>query len=322
MLNKGITLLHVNISSIYRKINQLNVLYNSVDFLCCSETWLDNRFHDNLVKIDNMKILRMDRVNNAVTYNVKNTGGGVCIFIGKLFKDHTTIYTPGSKVTLNFEIITVLVNRPNFKKIAIICLYKPPKGNVQHLIDFLKNLLSTPQFHHRELWILGDWNENWLKRDNPNTVKIIYFCKNLGLTQLIDSITRPNQRGGTAIDLIMTNSQYVFEKGIINDMISDHFTIYVVRKKEREKKMAWLYVRDYRNFNSENFSTLLANQNWELFMDSIDPNIQWHEMITNVRNILSIMCPYKRIFARADRPLWITSEIHKAIRTKGTFQAL
>ena len=317
MFTKGVTLLHVNIRSIYRKIHQLNLLYNTVDFLCCTETWLDHRFPDNLVDLDNMKIFRMDRKSNTVTYHVKNTGGGVCIYVGNSFKDHTSIFNAGTKTTVNFETLTVMVNRANFKKMAIICVYKPPKGNVQVLIDFLKDLLRARDFDNRDIWILGDWNINWLKRDDPNTVKIFTFCKFIGYTQLIDSITRPNKKGGTAIDLILTNSAYVMVSGVRDDMLSDHFTIYAIRKKKRERKiMSWMYVRDYKNFNPEIFSTLLGNQNRVIFKGSIDPNVQWHEMIKNVGNILSIMSPFKRIFARMDRPLWITPEIHKAIRER------
>ena len=73
----------------------------------------------------------------------------------------------------------------------------------------------------------------------------------------------------------MTNSVYILEYGVRDDVISDHFAVYAVRKKKREhKSMSWIDVRDYRNFNCEIFVTLLKNHNWEVFNGSIDPNVQ------------------------------------------------
>ena len=182
MPTKGVTLVHVNICSIYRKIHQLNLLYNSVDFLFCSETWLDNRFQDNMVNLDNMKIFRNDRKHTAIDYHIRNKGGGVCIYVGKMFKDHANIFKPATVTNKNFEILTILINKPKLKKLALICVYKPPKGNAQTFIDFLKDILRTKEFENREVWILGDWNINWLKRDDPDTVKLISFCKILKIS--------------------------------------------------------------------------------------------------------------------------------------------
>ena len=44
MVVKGIRICHVNTRSLYSKINQLSILFQDSDLLCCTETWLDNRF--------------------------------------------------------------------------------------------------------------------------------------------------------------------------------------------------------------------------------------------------------------------------------------
>ena len=44
---------------------------------------------------------------------------------------------PGTDVTSDYEIITVLISKPNIRKLAIICLYKPPKGKKLKLTDFI-----------------------------------------------------------------------------------------------------------------------------------------------------------------------------------------
>ena len=67
-----------------------------------------------------------------------------------------------------------------------------------------------------------------LKRDDINTVRITRFMKKLGLNQYIVTITRPNKKGGSCIDLLMTDSVYVYSHGTLDDFVSEHYTIVVV----------------------------------------------------------------------------------------------
>ena len=145
MTNKGLKIAHVNTKSIFHKITLLEQLYNDVDFLCCSETWLDDRIPDNLVKIKDMKIFRCDRKKGITDYNHHVIGGGVCIYVAKKWFDFTRMITEGTVITDNFEIITITVVKPNFKKLLIMCVYKPPKGNIAKNTMFLKTLTEEYQ---------------------------------------------------------------------------------------------------------------------------------------------------------------------------------
>ena len=134
--DKGLKFAHVNVRSIFRKIKQLEFLYNDIDFLFCPETWLDNRYSDNMCTINNMKIFRCDRKDSMNSYVINNIGGGVCIYVNQKCKDFADIWKCGSVITSNYEIVTVLITKPNFRKLALFCIYKPPKGSVKELIDF------------------------------------------------------------------------------------------------------------------------------------------------------------------------------------------
>ena len=59
MNSKGVKFVHVNTRSIYRQIPMIDALYTDVDFLCCSETWLDDSMPKNLVKLSRKKICQM-----------------------------------------------------------------------------------------------------------------------------------------------------------------------------------------------------------------------------------------------------------------------
>ena len=62
--------------------------------------------------------------------------------------------------------------------------------------------------------------------------------------------------------------------------------------------MTWKTVRDYKNFNEENFVRLLTMIDWNQFDVSLDPNVQWLFMKEEILNVLSVMCPYKRVYTR------------------------
>ena len=86
---------------------------------------------------------------------------------------------------------------------AIVNVYKPPTGKIDNFIVYLKLLLKSIEIEKREIWILCDFNTDWLKRDSPDTVKVMHFCKTHGLEQLINNVTRPGKYRGSTVDLIM-----------------------------------------------------------------------------------------------------------------------
>ena len=89
-----------------------------------------------------------------------------------------------------------------------------------------------------EMWLLGDYNIDFLHRDDANTVQLNRFVKKFGLSQLINGITRPNARGGSCLDLIISDCKYISDCGILNDLVSDHCSIFLsVKKKEKERKL-------------------------------------------------------------------------------------
>ena len=220
----------------------------------------------------------------------------------------------GSFISENFEIITICVRRPGHKVMLISTVYKPPKGKIDKCIDFLRDMVLKEENKSKEIWILCDFNVDLLKRDCPNTIKINSFVKKAGLRHLINEITRPNNRGGSCLDYIITNSYYISEAGVLHDLIADHYTVYCIRKKAGEKQdKIFKNVRDYSKFDQKNFEALVARSNWELFDQLLDPNVQWDILLDNVQKIMAIMCPIKKVYARKNITPWLTREIYSLI---------
>ena len=59
----------------------------------------------------------------------------------------------------------------------LICVYKPPTGKIENCIKFLKEIVSDSKLSKREIWILGDFNVDILKRNDPRVITIQEFVK-------------------------------------------------------------------------------------------------------------------------------------------------
>ena len=129
MTSKGLKFINVNTRSISKKVDLLKKLYQNYDVICCTETWLDNRIPDSIVNIDGMSLYRRDRRNNIHDYNIHIIGGGVCIYLAKKWYEFAKCIPEFTTVNHDFEILSVTIHRPNFRKLFIACIYKPPKGN-------------------------------------------------------------------------------------------------------------------------------------------------------------------------------------------------
>ena len=235
---KGAKLVHLNICSLYKKIDQVALLYSNVDFLFLTETWLDTRYNDSLVKINGMKVYRNDRCNASINdiqqRRIPKRGGGVLIYVKNFWVPYITLSPEATRITPHYETIGLYVCKPSNRKMFVICVYRPPQGSIQKLIDFLREITEIQAVMRSEIWILGDFNLNVLIRNDLDVVKVNRFLREKRLNQLIQEPTRLTNRGGTCIDWVITISQFVSIHGILNDLLSDHFPVFVVRKKGRE----------------------------------------------------------------------------------------
>ena len=162
--------------------------------------------------------------------------------------------------------ITILVKTPSVKYMLITCVYKPTTGDLEKLIPLLENVLNRRDIIKREKWILGGFNVDLLKRNLPILTKVNRFLKKKGLRQLIISCTRLTQFGGSCIDWIITDCNFVSKSSILNDLISDHYPIYCICKKVCEKVVReWKNIRLYKRFDQNVIGDLLMEIDWDLY---------------------------------------------------------
>ena len=298
---------HVNCRSLYRKVAQISILFSDSDFLCCSETWLSKSYSDHMISVKDKTVFRQDR--NA-------RGGGVCIYVNSDLGPFCNIDKKSSFTNKNLEIISLDLIKPCMKYTKIICVYRPPRGDVKECINHLTEILARKENFKKEIWILGDFNVDLLKRDNLNTKRFQSFLNIYGLKHQISDITRPGIRHGTCIDWIITNCRFVKYSQVTPIFLSDHFGIECVKKKARERpKNVTRSLRDYKNYNKEVMIDLLKDRlTIEELSNIIDPNVMWDRIYSHVYDILSVMCPIKRYKQRENPTPWINADIYRAMR--------
>ena len=323
-LLKGLKFVHLNVRSLYKKIPEITYLYKDFDFILCSETWLDNRYTDSMIEIPEFVPFRLDRCNaDPILLNeglVPGRGGGVIIYVKNKWAKFLKIYKMGTKITVDYEIVTVLLDKPGLKHMMISCVYKPPTGNIESLITLLTTMLNQSDLVKRESWILGDFNVDSLKRNSAIMCSVKTFLKECGLRQLITKGTRLTSYGATCIDWIITNSDFIHTNDVLGDLLSDHFPIFCIRKKEREKIIReWKTIRQYKNYNEVVFCNILMEIDWNAYAVEMNVDIMWDTLLDKINEILTVMCPFKRVYVRSQKTPWITNDIIHYINERTKF---
>ena len=180
LLTKGLKIVHVNIRSLYRKLDQLTSLYCKTDFLLCSETWLNSKYDMNGITICGMIPYRLDRCEASPEErrlgNIPVRGGGVIIYVNQKWSPYVCVVDDFTVITRNYECITLRVQKPNNRIMYIMCVYKPPTGSSDALLVFLRNFVNIPHVLRSEIWILGDFNICVREYETPWFTNEIYEC--------------------------------------------------------------------------------------------------------------------------------------------------
>ena len=95
----------------------------------------------------------------------------------------------------------------NLALLFISVIYRPPRGNIKTCIDRLQEIFLMRQNSKKEIWLLGDFNVDYLDRNPPNRLLIsfIELFKKYGCGQLISDVTRPGRYKSSCLDWIVTN---------------------------------------------------------------------------------------------------------------------
>jgi hypothetical protein len=210
---KGLSLVHMNIQSLYLtsnhprvKMDEIITTYvneKEVDFICMSESWLHDGISDDLILLPGYdKPYRKDRKDRR--------GGGVVAYltdniVGKRLKD----LEPA-----DIDLMWIELNMSN-KKVIVGVGYRPPKQNraeVDQFMDqFATSLNKVMDRGAESIIVLGDFNDTCLIWDSVHTNSDLKndFYDLISISDMVQLVSEPTHFSDTSeslIDLIITDS--------------------------------------------------------------------------------------------------------------------
>ena len=205
---KGIIMGHLNVRSLWSKFDLIKTTFDDsrFDIIGMSETWLHPLFDDSILYINGYTIFRQDRQTLTNSNNIKK-GGGVCLYIKNNLNANSTHLTDFFASNDDIECQWIELINTNQRNIVICNAYRPPQGDVDNFISFLETCLENLDLSTRDIFIMGDFNVDFLDRQNAHTKKLKEFLAQTGLNNLIKDPTRYSANKTSELDHIYTNSQ-------------------------------------------------------------------------------------------------------------------
>ena len=318
---KGLSLIALNVRSIYSKLDELYIRFKEFDFLCFSETWTNSSHTDEMLSLHGYELFRLDRMSLVTAVNSNNTvkrGGGLIIYVKREICKFVSVYSDGCKTSSNLEQLFIVYDKPNVRKCAIGVVYRPPNGKISEGISELSaSVRSLQATFQGELVVVGDFNINYNLR-HSNAFKIVKeFEREFNLDQIIKTSTRVTKTTANCIDLIFTNVEYIQSCGTMDVSISDHLPTFFIKKKEKVKNSySKFYGRSYVNYDIDTFqrairSHYLWHDFWELGIEN--PELLWDIVLKIIVDVANDHCPMKEMKFRDDSPEWITKDMVQEI---------
>lgn len=236
-LKKQLKFIHINVRSIFNKLNLVELLSvnHDPDILCFTETWLNEQNLD-ACKLSNYDLLtQMSRNNNA--------HGGSAIFVKQ---NMPAIIKPLRYISnLAIENVIECCGISIDKKTCLICIYRPPCNNrdINSLFfNQFNQLLDTINRKFEIIFICGDLNINELIH-NELLNNLNDLLESHALHSLINEPTRIQKYSEnstatiTSIDYFITNNLDIIKyTENFNPGLSDHLAQMVVANIEPLKK--------------------------------------------------------------------------------------
>lgn len=248
--------IYLNIRGVINNFNELEMIINmdKPDFVCLSETHLVEEDDDNIVMIDNYKIVRSDSSSRHT--------GGVMIFIRNNWK-----YEIIKKVTLSYELWYLVIKLKSGNiKLHLAVLYRANgylNMSAKYFDDF-KELMDVLCEFNEKVILVGDFNLNWFDNNFAKLKTENIICDS-GFKQLVNQYTRIDYMSKTLIDFVIVNDWYNIIALVDTDIkISDHESIRIIIDENNAEDSCQKLVK-YVDYNKDNFRNRIIHSDMMSF---------------------------------------------------------
>ena len=290
-----LNVLHVNIRSYHKNIDELRILLDkfsdvnlSIDVLCMCETFLNS---------DNQHLAVISGFNRVLANRENQKGGGVAIYVRdtiELVKTIDTIFVEGI-----LESVTVQLKKSS-QKYVISEFYRPPNGNMTTFVDELLKYLEVLKRQNVPTIVCTDQNIDFMKQHSNYSKDVLDIMINYTLTPLITKPTRITHSSCTLIDNIYVdfNKNLHAKSFVIQDDFTDHFPclVRVIDQRKIGHDEPYMCITK-RKFKDEAILALnhdLLHFNWSGLYD-MNVNESYSFLSNVIDKLLNIHCPFRSI---------------------------
>ena len=227
---KGFKLIHMNVRSLSKKIDQLRVMTTglNLDVLTVSETWLNSSVSSATVALEGYTLYRQDR-EVRTNKGLKKRGGGLLTYIRSKYAADSEQLIDMNASTRDIEVQWIIISREHCKDVIVCNVNRPPNGNLVKAIGYIDECIKLFDLNEAEIFMLDDMNVNYKNKVSGDYKKLKFFMQSNGLSQLITNTTRNTNKTKSLLDLILTNSKYISLSGTLEHFLSDHQPIFFIK---------------------------------------------------------------------------------------------
>ena len=321
---KKFSILHLNIASLSLHKEEFEIVLTLLDFkfdiIGISETKLKKGINPNF----DISLIGY----NHFSIPTESEKGGVMLYIANEHKCKprddlsSTVYKSYELESVFMELII-----PNKKNVTVGCIYRHPSMDLTDFTEnYLNQLMAKMAGNKNNIFLLGDFNIDLMKNDIDTSTSTFLdlLTSNLFVPHIIHP-TRITPNSKTLIDNIFSNSP-TFSEGISGNItlsISDHLAQFLIIPMNfgYVPSKIYLYKRDTKNFDRENFLLDLLDIDWSLVikLEKEDPNYSFNLYENTLNTLLDKYIPLRKITQKELKQQykpWITNDILKSIKAR------
>ena len=311
---RNISLTHLNIRSMKNRVNYVQaremVVENNLDIFAVSETWLNSTVNNADVKIPGYNLFRLDRRYKR--------GGGVCAYVRETLK--VTVLRELSHTSHEvFQQLSLRLQHEKLKLFLLGVVYRPPDCGITCLDNDLIPSIVEALLYDKDIFIIGDLNCDLLSEKPESKGKALNdFCTMFNLSQMISKPTRVTRDSSSLLDVILTtNPHQVIQTTILENSISDHFTISaLLRLKAPKPHRSRILIRTSKNYDSEKFSEDISKVIWNALDEISNVNSRLEHFNTEFLRVLDLHAPVKHMSFKHRTSPFITPKIKEQMKTR------
>ena len=201
------------------------------------------------------------------------------------------------------------------RMINFICLYRSPSSSIAEFLKHINILINMLNCKEEIVIIAGDFNIN-ITESTFYANKLLSVMREYGFQQYVREHTRITSNSQTTIDLVFSNNINTSVKVKRTPKLSDHDLLEITPAIEMRKKPQHFLinddyrveVRNFKTFNKDRFQGFLVTSPWTTMPQHV--NIIAEELYVNIRSILDLMAPTKKVMSRNTmKGKWYDEEI-------------